>query len=145
PTLVVPSWTGFYIGINGGGAWGNISGIANDLGPFPDRFFATANIPAVTSGGSQSFNASGGLVGGQIGYLYQAGKAIFGIEASFDWTNFRGSLTTGPTVYPVTPGSAFTWNLSGSSDFLATFTGRIGLDMGAWYPYLTGGGAYSRL
>src|SRR5262249_359016 len=116
-----------------------------DIGPFPDGFFAAGNIAAVTSGASQSINASGGLAGGQIGYLFQSGRAILGVEAAFDWTNFRGSLTTGPTLYPAPPRSAFTWTLRGSTDFLATFTGRLGLDMGSWYPYLTGGGAYSRL
>src|SRR5690242_10391408 len=99
----VPTWTGFYIGVNGGGAWGSVDPSARDIGPFPDGFFAAGNIPAVNLGGSQGFNASGGLVGGQIGYLFQTGKAIFGVEASFDWTSFKGSRTIGPTVYPVTP------------------------------------------
>jgi outer membrane immunogenic protein len=144
PPMVLPSWTGFYIGINGGGVWGSIDPIAADI-VATDGFFAVANRSAVTSGASQSFHGSGGLAGGQVGYLYETGKFIFGIEASFDWTNLRGSTSNGPTVYPVTPGSTFAWNLRGSSDFLTTFTGRVGYDFGSWYPYITGGGAYARL
>jgi outer membrane immunogenic protein len=141
----VPTWTGFYIGINGGGAWGTIDGTARDIAPPPDLFFAPGNIPAVNAGGTRSFNTSGGLAGGQIGYLVQAGKAIFGIEASVDWADFRGSTTSGFILYPLNAPTGFTWNLRGSSDFLATFTGRIGYDFGSWYPYLTGGGAVARL
>jgi outer membrane immunogenic protein len=114
-----------------------------DIGP--DGFFAPGNVPAVTANGSQSFNMSGGLAGGQIGYLFQAGRAIFGVEASLDWTNLRGSVSNGPTVYPVTPGSVFSWNLRSSSNYLATFLGRAGFDMGTWYPYVTGGAAVAGL
>ena len=113
--------------------------------PGPDSFFAGANVPAVLAGASQHFSTSGGLVGGQIGYLYQNGPAIFGVEASVDWTNLNGSASNGPTVYPVTPPSTFSWNLNGKSDWLATFTGRIGFDMGSWYPYITGGAALAHL
>jgi outer membrane immunogenic protein len=139
----VASWTGFYIGINGGGAWGSVDPSVRDIGP--DSFFAGANLPAVTTNGSQSFNMSGGLAGGQIGYLFQAGRAILGVEAGFDWSSLRGTAANGPTVYPATPPTTFSWNLRGSSDFMATFLGRIGFDMGQWYPYLTGGAAVTRL
>jgi|HubBroStandDraft_6_1064221.scaffolds.fasta_scaffold52143_2 outer membrane immunogenic protein len=139
----VASWTGFYIGINGGGAWGSVDPSVRDIGP--DSFFAGANVPAVTTNGSQSFNMSGGLAGGQLGYLFQAGRAVLGVEASFDWSSLKGTAANGPTVYPVTAPTTFSWNLRGSSDFMATFLGRIGFDMGQWYPYLTGGAAVARL
>src|SRR5271170_7961828 len=86
-----PTWTGWYIGINGGGAWGSVDPSALDIGP--DSFFAGANVPAVVAGASQHFNMSGGLAGGQIGYLYQAapGQAIVGVEAGFDWNGLNGS------------------------------------------------------
>ena len=53
----------------------------------------------MTTNGSQSFNMSGGLAGGQLGYLFQAGRAVLGIEASFDWSSLRGTAANGPTVY----------------------------------------------
>jgi outer membrane immunogenic protein len=134
-----PTWTGFYIGINGGGAWGTVNTHTVDAGP--DSFFAGGNVPAVVAGASQSFNTSGGLAGGQIGYLFQGGQTILGVEASFDWTSLNGTASNGPTVYPVTPPSTFSWNLNAKTEWIAMLTARAGVDMGWWYPYLTGGGA----
>jgi outer membrane immunogenic protein len=132
-----PTWTGWYIGINGGGVWGSDHTSVVDVGP--DGFFAVANVPAVTTNGSQSVHMSGGLAGGQVGFLFQAGQTILGLEAGFDWTGLQGSRNIGPTVYPVTPGSTFTWNRQGKQDGLFTLLGRIGINAGTWYPYLTGG------
>jgi outer membrane immunogenic protein len=133
----VPTWTGWHIGANGGGTWNSLNTGATDIGP--DGFFAVANQAAVTGGATRSINTSGGLAGGQFGYLYQAGPAIFGVEAGFDWSGLRGSTHNGPTTYPVTPGSNFSWNLQAKQDWLFTFLGRVGVDAGNWYPYLTGG------
>jgi outer membrane immunogenic protein len=132
-----PTWTGWYIGINGGGVWGSANPTVTDVGP--DTFFAAANVPAVTGNGSQPVRMSGGLAGGQIGFLYQAGQTIFGFEAGYDWTGLQGSRSLGPTVYPVTPPSTFTWNTQGKQDGLFTLLGRVGVNGGTWYPYVTGG------
>jgi outer membrane immunogenic protein len=143
PMAAPAGWTGWYIGVNGGGGWGSVSPDVTNIGP--NSFFAVANIPAVTGNGSQHFHTSGALAGGQIGYLFQAGRGIFGFEVAGDWTDIKGSVSNGPTTYTVTPGSTFSWNLSGKSDWLVTVLGRIGLDMGSWYPYVTGGAAFSHL
>jgi outer membrane immunogenic protein len=139
-----PTWTGFYIGINGGGGWGTVDSGAADI-IATDIFFAPANRGAVEAGASRHFDTSGALAGGQIGFLYQTGPLVTGIEAAFDWADINGSTSFGPTPYPVTPGSTFAWNLSGKTDFLATFLGRVGVDMGNWYPYITGGAALAHL
>jgi outer membrane immunogenic protein len=133
----VPTWTGWYVGVNGGGTWNRLNTTAADIGP--DTFFAPGNVPAVAAGATQTLNGSGGLAGGQVGYLYQTGWAILGVEAGFDWSGLRASTSNGPTTYPVTPGSTFAWNLQAKQDWLFTFLGRVGVDAGRWYPYLTGG------
>src|SRR5664280_774229 len=69
------SWTGFYIGINGGGAWGR-SDWSNTLG-------------------TNTIDTSGAVVGGTIGYNYQMGQTVFGLEGDGDWSNLRGSTTGG--------------------------------------------------
>ena len=138
-----PTWTGFYIGINGGGTWGSVGTNAYERGP--DSFFAPPNVPAVLAGATQHFNMSGGLAGVQVGYLYQAGPAIFGVEAGFDWSGLRGSLQTPFAPYPVTPPTGFSWNLRAKSTSLFTALGRVGPDLGMWFPYLTGGVAVSHL
>src|SRR6202167_6575086 len=67
-------WSGFYIGINGGGATGKVDW-TNDGG----------------LGDEGSHNPSGGTVGGQIGYRWQLNSWVFGLEAQGNWADFSGS------------------------------------------------------
>ena len=102
------NWTGFYAGINGGYGWG------------------TSNW----SGLGSSFDVNGGLFGGQLGYNWQFGQFVYGLEGDLDWTDLRGTaslLNCGAT-------SCRTKN-----DFLATVRGRVGYAADRWMPYLTGG------
>ena len=57
PPMMIPpyTWTGFYLGVNGGGGWGH------------------SNWD--TAGG---ISTSGGLVGGTVGYNFQYDRAVFG-------------------------------------------------------------------
>src|ERR1700751_3894148 len=65
------TWTGFYLGLNGGGAFGSST-------------WDTAG----------SINTSGGLVGGAIGYNYQISHFVVGAEADIDWASISGTNTT---------------------------------------------------
>ena len=69
------NWTGFYVGINGGGGWGS----------------STWSNPA----GTADADLAGGVVGGTLGYNYQMGQTVFGLEGDLDWSNIRGSTSTG--------------------------------------------------
>jgi outer membrane immunogenic protein len=62
------SWSGFYLGFNGGGAFGSSSWDS--------------------TGG---FDVSGGLLGLTAGYNWQAGTFVFGLEGDVDWTNIKGT------------------------------------------------------
>jgi outer membrane immunogenic protein len=64
------NWTGFYLGVNGGGAWGR--SFWDSAGPF---------------------DVSGGLVGGTIGYNYQFSSVVLGVEGDGDWSDIRGGTT----------------------------------------------------
>ena len=66
-------WSGFYIGINGGGATSNIDWNADGFGD------------------EGSHHATGGTVGGQIGYRWQMSSWVFGLEAQGNWADFKGS------------------------------------------------------
>ncbi len=68
----VYNWTGFYIGVNGGGGWGR------------SDWTQTGN-----------FDLSGGLVGGTAGYNWQTGPLVFGLEGDLDWSNINGSTFVG--------------------------------------------------
>jgi outer membrane immunogenic protein len=110
PAYYAPyNWTGFYVGINGGGGWGNSDWDAGT--------------------GSSGRNTSGGLVGGTIGYNYQMGQAVFGIEGDIDWSNMRGSSSAAPC----------TTSCETRNSWLGTVRGRVGYAFDRFMPYLTGG------
>jgi outer membrane immunogenic protein len=73
------NWTGLYVGVNGGGGWGN-----------SDHNFATG-----TSTGT--FNIKGGMAGGGAGFNWQAGQFVAGVETDLDWADLNGS-TSCPNV-----------------------------------------------
>lgn len=69
-------WSGFYIGANGG--WGSSRNSWDSVAPF-------------LVGPEGSHDATGGVAGGQVGYRWQTGTWVFGLEAQGDWADLRGS------------------------------------------------------
>ena len=117
PVYVAPfSWTGFYVGINGGYGWGTTN-------------WSNAAV-------SDSFKTKGGLVGGTIGYNMQTGSWVWGIEGDLDASWIKGSDNTGGGVCGGANGceTKNTW--------LATGRGRIGYAWDRWLPFITGGAAF---
>jgi outer membrane immunogenic protein len=106
-------WSGFYIGMNGG--WGQ-SSTRYDWANFLVR----------------SDNASGGTVGGQIGYNWQAGSWVFGLEAQGNWADLTRSY-----VDPFDP----RWSVGTTVDALGLFTGRVGYAANNVLFYVKGGAA----
>lgn len=99
------NWTGLYVGINGGGAWGRSDWTSTN-----------------------DFHVSGGLVGGTVGYNWQAGNWVYGLEGDIDWTDIRGSTTF-----------ACTFGCETRNSWLATVRGRLGYAYDRFLPYVTGG------
>ena len=112
------SWTGFYIGINGGGGFGN----SNFLDP--------------VLGNSGSFNVSGGLIGATVGANYQIGQFVLGIEGDGDWQNFDGTTANG---------SCAGVGCETKSNWLATVRGRAGYAWDRVLFYGTGGAAFANV
>jgi outer membrane immunogenic protein len=115
---MVYDWTGFYIGANGGygtsrNCWGVV---AVGGGVIPDG----------------CHNQSGGVVGGQVGYRWQMGAFVFGLEGQGDWASMRSSH-----VSLVSP---FLTDRS-KVDGLGLITGQVGYAMDAALLYLKGGAA----
>ena len=82
PVFVAPfSWSGFYVGINGGYAWGNAD-VSNALGSF-------------TTNGT-----NGGLVGATLGYNLQTGNWVWGVEADFDYACIKGNVSNTVAACP---------------------------------------------
>ena len=74
------NWAGFYIGINAGGASSHNCWDINNVG-------GVAGGPVAEG----CHDATGALVGGQIGYRWQAANWVFGLEGQGDWANLKGS------------------------------------------------------
>jgi outer membrane immunogenic protein len=78
---------------------------------------------------------SGGIIGGQVGYRWQAGPVVFGLEAQGDWASLRSSHVS--LVNPLLTDSS---KVSG----LGLFTGQIGYAWNAALLYVKGGAATTR-
>lgn len=121
PAALPYNWSGFYLGLNGGYGWGRSSWSDPTVGA-----------------DSGSFNTSGGLIGGQMGYNWQTGAAVIGIETDADWTNIKGS-TAGP-------GGVCAIDAAGmcqtQQNWIGTTRLRLGYAADRWLPYVTGGVAY---
>jgi len=113
----VYDWSGFYIGANGG--WGS-SRSSWDF------------LPGVVTFGEGSHDASGGTVGGQVGYRWQAGTWVFGVEAQGNWADFKGSNI-----------SLFNATVRNESriDAFGLFTGQVGYAANNVLFYVKGGAA----
>jgi outer membrane immunogenic protein len=135
PPMVAPvyDWSGFYIGINGGGGWSRKCwDLASTV--FTPGVVTTFS-PPVAEG---CHDASGGTVGGQIGYRWQASNWVFGLEAQGNWANFRGSNPSLFLTPPlVTPG----FNNQSRIDAIGLFTGQVGYAWNNVLLYVKGGAA----
>jgi outer membrane immunogenic protein len=109
PAYVPFTWTGFYVGANGGYGFGRSK---------------WSGLPA-------SFDVNGGLVGGQLGYNWQFGQFVYGLEGDADWTDLRGHANV--------VNCAATTLCQTKNDFLSTVRGRVGIAVDRWLPYATGG------
>jgi outer membrane immunogenic protein len=107
-------WSGFYAGINGGGATSDIDWKAG--------FIADDG----------HHNASGGTLGGQIGYRWQMTNWVFGVEAQGNWADLKGSNVSlfAPPLQNQTKIDAF-----------GLFTGQVGYAWDRALFYVKGGAA----
>ena len=119
------NWSGIYIGVNGGYAFGT----SDWTSP------AAAGVPAATTG---NFNTNGWLGGGTVGANYQFwGGAVLGVEGDWDWTNLNGTSSAAPCITAPATGCQT------SSDWLGTVRGRAGWAFDRVLLYGTGGVAFA--
>lgn len=119
PPMMPPafSWTGFYIGANGGYGWSNHQiydfTVDNPTGP----------------------DIKGGFGGGQIGYNYQMGTFVVGLEADFQGADISGSVLD----------TNFGDTMRSKVDYFGTVRGRLGFAFNTALIYATGGFAYGHV
>jgi outer membrane immunogenic protein len=133
------SWTGFYVGANGGYGWKDptISVAAND----PVAFFATCG--AVTCFPPASFNIHGAVGGLQAGYNWQVNQTwLVGLETDFDWSHIQG---TGISIIS-SGGFPASFQASENVKWFGTVRARVGfLPLNNFLLFATGGFAYGRV
>ena len=139
PVAAVPGWTGFYIGANAGGGWGNrsVGYAANDRAS--DFLFTVAGAPPATS--FDMFGAIGGL---QLGYNWQLDRIwLVGVETDFDLSGIKGATSNNFTFANTDPVSA---PVDERLKWFGTVRARLGyLPADNLLAYITGGFAYGRL
>jgi len=115
PAMVaaIYDWSGFYIGINGGGG------------------SAHSTWDLVGGAREGSHDATGGTVGGQIGYRWQAGQWVFGIEGQGNWAGFSGDNIS----------AVFATRNRSKIDSFGLITGQVGYAWNNVLVYVKGGAA----
>jgi outer membrane immunogenic protein len=113
------SWTGFYVGGQGGFAWGQ----SEQYDPF-----------GATTG---RYDISGGFGGGTVGYNWQVNSWVFGLEGDISGSGIKGGASSSPSWGCVVPGGCVT-----EVKWFGTARGRVGYAAGPWLFYGTGGAAF---
>jgi outer membrane immunogenic protein len=139
PMAAIFSWTGFYIGVNGGGAFGtNRNVVVNEtLAGAP---FISGTWPGVGTFGA--LEPTGGFGGGQIGYNYQVSNWVFGIETDIQGASIRDSAAA-TLPYIVAP-NTISVSSTQKIDWFGTLRGRLGIAFDRVLVYGTGGLAYGQ-
>src|SRR5918992_3285046 len=106
------NWSGFYIGAHGGGAWG-------------DHCFDSLGLDR------GCHDNTGWVAGGQVGFNWQSGQWVFGLEFSGAAADLDGNHTD-------VLGGTFNSRV----DSLFMLTGRLGIAWSNVLAYVTGGGAW---
>jgi outer membrane immunogenic protein len=118
------NWTGWYFGANVGGGW------------------TQGTVVDTATGGSFGASNQGTFIGGgQAGFNYQIGNAVFGVEGFFDGIAQSNHNTS--TVLTGMGGNLF--QASANANWVATVAGRVGFTgpgFDHWLFYGKGGGAW---
>jgi outer membrane immunogenic protein len=122
PVVAYFSWTGCYVGGNGGGIWAKNTFNDSILGNFDN---------------GDTF--SGGLGGAQVGCNYQIGGWVFGIQGDWDWTSINDTVAN-----PFPAAIAFGLRDQVQIKSLASVTGRVGYSWDRFLGYVKAGGAWER-
>jgi len=119
----VYNWSGFYIGLNGGGGSSR-----NCWDLTANNGLALANTPR-----EGCHDATGGLAGGQVGYRWQSASWVFGVEAQGDWADLKGSSASATAIIP--------FNNQTRIDGIGLFTGQVGYAWSNILLFVKGGAA----
>jgi outer membrane immunogenic protein len=111
----VYSWTGCYLGAEGGWAWGQ------------------SRHDTAAGRATEYYALSGALIGGTLGCNYQISQVLLGVEGDYSWTTKRGNG-------PENPGFDAATISETRENWIATVRARLGIvPAQQWLFYVTGG------
>lgn len=117
PPVAIYDWTGFYIGVAGGGSLGT----SNHIDPIGNAY-------------TLGYNVKGGLIGGTVGYNWQMSSFVFGLEGDASWVGQYGTQQDNGPFAGAVNFTSFT-----KETWLATARARFGYAVNNLLFYGTGG------
>ena len=125
PVVMAPifTWTGFYVGVHAGYAWGDA-----------DYTFATNGHYNDAAGDAFGNSIDGWLGGAQIGYNFQINQFVLGVEGSISATDLGKSRIGSPYF------TGDRW--STDINWTGSITARLGVAFGRALVYAKGGVAF---
>jgi outer membrane immunogenic protein len=123
----VYDWSGFYVGVFGGGGYGNHN-LNNALGP---AGYADYTL---------NYDSTGAVGGGEVGYQWQSGSYVVGFVADGMWSGIKGSDN-----FRSTDAFGNASNDATSLRFAGTVRGLGGIAVDRLLLFFTGGWAYGQL
>jgi outer membrane immunogenic protein len=150
----VPTWTGFYGGIEFGGGWSDEAVNLSPNDTFAAGLLSGSLAPSIILTGQQPLPngirvpQSGPVGGFEAGYNWQAGSNwLLGLEADFSFAGMNGAAS-GTSFFVATPFTTQTQTTTAqqSTDWYGTVRGRVGwLATPNLLLFGTGGFAYGRV
>jgi outer membrane immunogenic protein len=139
PAAPPHSFTGCYLGVNGGGAalGANFTGQVDPGTHLVDPGDLAAVGTAVSSANQGTF-----LGGGQIGCNLQTGAFAFGLEGDADYLSATPRVASSGTL---STGDNFTVVQAAKANGLMTVRPRLGIVSDRTFIYLTGGAAFTKV
>src|SRR5690242_6304684 len=129
---VLPSWPGFYAGLNGGYAWGfSDSSLTGDVTKTPLFFSGTV-------GSVPYLRPQGFIGGGQAGYNLQMGQFVWGGEVDFDGLDAKADASVSPFFNGKGNRRTVSWSSRFDWLFTARLRGGVLVDPN-WLLYVTAG------
>jgi outer membrane immunogenic protein len=123
PAMRSYGWQGAYIGGHVGWGFGT------------DRWTDTFGDVAGIAGSSLGMKTNGFIGGAQLGYNFQAGHWVYGVEGQFSWSAIKGDESG--SLPPATG------TFDSRNRWLASVTGRVGYALPRSLIYLKGGAAWT--
>lgn len=137
PVFTAINWSGFYVGLNAGYTWGKA-----DLG--------VTHLPTQAGFNADPYGVAldnNGFIGGaQIGYNFQSGSLVYGVEADLQYSNAKDRLGFGPLALFGGALQAGSFGIANSElRALGTVRARLGVTVGSALIYVTGGLAFGKI